>query len=235
MHRQNCGKGDEEDLPLPLPSLRLLVPPLRLVSAAIWQTVQQKVVTDYGMLEEFITMTTEIVPGLLNQNQRAQLLLGLRARLILEHCHSEPMADLQTIQPHLDRMQILMTICGKEATNVEDGLSRSDFLEFILTLLKDPDERQHFFQDVFPLEFGPKYDRAIQTLVWQFLSRLEKLLSVPQLKEVASILSNAQSVLEECVGSVTNPQELKILLEYQKAHSQLEENEPSAFHPWREL
>jgi hypothetical protein len=36
---------------------------------------------DYGMLEEFVTMVTEMVPELLNIRQRAQLILGLRARV----------------------------------------------------------------------------------------------------------------------------------------------------------
>jgi hypothetical protein len=67
--------------PLLLPSLRLFIPPLRLVSAAMWQVVQRGDVQDYGMLEEFVTMVTEIVPELLSCSQRAQLILGLRARV----------------------------------------------------------------------------------------------------------------------------------------------------------
>lgn len=66
---------------LPLSALRLLVPPIRLVSAAIWQTVEQKIVSDYGLLEEFVFMVTEIVPQLLSMRQRAELILGLRARV----------------------------------------------------------------------------------------------------------------------------------------------------------
>lgn len=66
---------------LPLSALRLLVSPIRLVSAAIWQTVEQKVVSDYGLLEEFVFMVTEIVPQLLSTRQRAELVLGLRARV----------------------------------------------------------------------------------------------------------------------------------------------------------
>ena len=58
-----------------------MISPLRLVSAAIWQTIQQRHVMDYGMLEEFVTMVTEMVPELLNDSQRAQLILGLRARV----------------------------------------------------------------------------------------------------------------------------------------------------------
>lgn len=65
----------------PLSALRLLVPPIRLVSAAIWQTLQQKSVSDYGLLEEFVFTVTETVPQLLSTRQRAELILGLRARV----------------------------------------------------------------------------------------------------------------------------------------------------------
>lgn len=66
---------------LPLSCLRFLVPPIRLVSAAIWQKIEQKVVADYGLLEEFVFMVTEVVPQLLTTKQRAELILGLRARV----------------------------------------------------------------------------------------------------------------------------------------------------------
>lgn len=69
------------DPSIPLSALRLLVPPIRLVSAAIWQTVEHKIVSDYGLLEEFVFMVTEIVPQLLSMRQRAELILGLRARV----------------------------------------------------------------------------------------------------------------------------------------------------------
>jgi len=64
-----------------LPSLRLFIPPLRLVSAAMWQVVQRGSVQDYGTVEEFVSTVSEIVPELLNADQKAQLLLGLRARV----------------------------------------------------------------------------------------------------------------------------------------------------------
>ncbi|XP_036816466.1 uncharacterized protein LOC110503123 [Oncorhynchus mykiss] len=213
------GKGPS----LPLPSLRLMVPPLRLVSAAIWQTVQQRHVMDYGMLEEFVTMITEMVPELLNLRQRAQLILGLRARLVLELCCSKPVTDLQTIQPHLDRIQTLTPFWG---TQTDDGdLSDSNFLGLIQTLLKDPDEMEHFFQDVFPVEFGPKYDAAIEKLMCQFLSRLEKLLPVSNFQQAAFLLSDVPSVLEECVESMSHPQQLKTLLQYHRDLGQLDNHD----------
>uniref|UniRef100_A0A4W5LJ48 C2H2-type domain-containing protein n=1 Tax=Hucho hucho TaxID=62062 RepID=A0A4W5LJ48_9TELE len=180
---------------LPLPSLRLMVPPLRLVSAAIWQTIQQRHVMDYGMLEEFVTMVTEMVPELLNLRQRAQLILGLRARV---------------------RRRSTCLYSVFQATDAEVGLSESNFLGLVQTLLKDPDERNHFFQDVFPVEFGPGYDAAIQNLMCQFLSRLEKLLPMSDFQQASSLLGDVPSVLEECVESVSHPQQLKTLLQYHR-------------------
>ena len=37
--------------------------------------------SDYGMLEEFVSMVTDLVPELLSTEQKTQLLLGLRARV----------------------------------------------------------------------------------------------------------------------------------------------------------
>ena len=68
---------------LPFRYLRLLAPPLQLLSAAVWQVVQQGLVDHYGMLEEFVTMVTELVPELMSYSQRAQLVLGLRARVCM--------------------------------------------------------------------------------------------------------------------------------------------------------
>ncbi|KAM9323075.1 uncharacterized protein KZ484_021165 [Pholidichthys leucotaenia] len=94
--------------PLPLSSMSLLVGRLRLLSAAMWQAVQRKVVAHYAKLEEFVSMVTDIVPELLTGHQKAQLVLGLRARFIMELCQPEAAADSEIIQPHLDRMETLI-------------------------------------------------------------------------------------------------------------------------------
>lgn len=69
------------DTGLPILVLRLLVPPVRLVAAAIWKTIEQRVVPQYGLIEEFISLVTDIVPEILTIDQRVQLTLGLRARV----------------------------------------------------------------------------------------------------------------------------------------------------------
>lgn len=70
---------------LPVQYLRLLAPPLQLLSAAVWQVVQQGLVDHYGILEEFVTMVTELVPELMSYSQKAQLIMGLRARVSNSH------------------------------------------------------------------------------------------------------------------------------------------------------
>uniref|UniRef100_A0A3Q4AWB2 C2H2-type domain-containing protein n=1 Tax=Mola mola TaxID=94237 RepID=A0A3Q4AWB2_MOLML len=148
--------------PLLLPSLRLFIPPLRLVSAAMWQVVQRGSVQDYGMVEEFISTVSEIVPELLNADQKAQLLLGLRARV---------------------RLQCLALVSTWPCF-AEVEFPESDFVDQVELLMKDPEEKEKFFQDVFPTDFGPEYDSALQMLMLDFLSRLEKLLPIPDIQQV---------------------------------------------------
>ena len=66
---------------LPLSSVRLLVPPLRLMSACMWQVAQERNVDQYDKLAEFIILVTEMVPELLDYKQKTQLILGLSARV----------------------------------------------------------------------------------------------------------------------------------------------------------
>ncbi|XP_071776711.2 uncharacterized protein LOC139928172 [Centroberyx gerrardi] len=203
-----------KDAPLLLPSLRLFIPPLRLVSAAMWQVVQRGDVQDYGMLEEFISTVTEIVPELLNPDQKAQLLLGLRARVVLDLCRAEQISEMETIEMHLERIKTLISTWAAQPCFAEVEFPESNFVDQIELLLKDPEEREKFFQDVFPTDFGPEYDNALQVLMLDFLSRLERLLPVPDLQQAAMMLNAVPSALEECVQSVPDLQQLKTVLQY---------------------
>ncbi|KAF7650207.1 hypothetical protein LDENG_00129760 [Lucifuga dentata] len=202
------------DVPLLLPSLRLFIPPLRLVSAAMWQVVQRGDMQDYGMVEQFISTVTEIVPELLNADQKAQLLLGLRARVLLDLCQAEEITDMQTIEMHLGRIKELISTWAAQPCFANIKFPESDFVDQVELLLKDPVEREKFFQDVFPTDFGPDYDSALQVLMLDFLSRMERLLPVPDIQQTASMLSAIPSALEECVQSVPDLQLLKTVLQY---------------------
>ncbi|KAL6116729.1 uncharacterized protein ACO6RY_14685 [Pungitius sinensis] len=200
------------DPSLPLPSLRLLVPPLRLLSAAMWQLAKRKDVENYEKLQEFVFMVTKAVPGLINHRQRAQLVLGLRARLILELCKGSArgFVDSQAIHSHLDRLPI--TDANSDYRDAEVRTTESTFIALVQSLLKDPVERAYFFQEVFPVEYGPQYDAALHVLLWELLSKLEKLLPVPDLKQTAAWLGSAPSAAEECAQS--SPEELSLILEH---------------------
>ncbi|XP_071223728.1 zinc finger protein 470-like isoform X4 [Salvelinus alpinus] len=183
---------------------------------------------DYGLVEEFVTTVLEITPDLMSYREKVQLIMGLRAQLVLELCRSDHSADPETIQPHLSRMRTCIITHREKEIDTEVEASESNFLELVQTLLDDPLERDHFFQDVFPEEFGPMYDTALQTLMWEFLSRLEKLLPTPTFQQTASWLRPAPSMLKECAQSVTQPQPLKTLLQHHRCHGHLFANAHSS-------
>ncbi|KAM8908383.1 uncharacterized protein AB9W97_005773 isoform 2-T2 [Spinachia spinachia] len=208
-------KGFQTEPRLPVSSLRLLVPPLRLLSAAMWQLAKRKQVENYEKLQEFVLMVTEVVPGLLNHRQRAQLVLGLRARSILELCKGSPrgLVDSEAIHRRLDRLPI--TDANSDYRDAEVRTTESTFIALVQSLLKDPVERAYFFQEVFPVEYGPQYDAALHVLLWELLSKLEKLLPVPDLKQTAAWLGSAPAAVEECLQS--SPEELSLILAHYKS------------------
>ncbi|KAG9332005.1 hypothetical protein JZ751_016281, partial [Albula glossodonta] len=90
-HHRDLGHLDRNDPFLLLSSLHLLVPPLQLISAAMWQVVQQQDMVHYGKLEEFVSLVMETVPELLSDRQRTQLTVGLRERVREEREEGEGM------------------------------------------------------------------------------------------------------------------------------------------------
>uniref|UniRef100_A0A674DFU7 Zinc finger protein 79-like n=1 Tax=Salmo trutta TaxID=8032 RepID=A0A674DFU7_SALTR len=147
----------------------------------MWQVAQKRNVMQYGKLEEFVTLVTEMVPELLSSRQRTHLILGLRARMVLELCRSAGTADLLTIQAHLD---IIHTKSSKIA---------EVHLKWRHLALDPFHAKLSISQEVFPVHYGPRYDTALQTLVWEFLSRLEELLPVPDLTQVLRKTSLTES------------------------------------------
>ncbi|TKS90659.1 Zinc finger protein 879 [Collichthys lucidus] len=180
-----CGKTFASYPRLPLSSLRLLVPPLRLMSACMWQVALERNVYQYDKLAEFITLVTEIVPELLNYKQRTQLILGLRARSILEFLKQED-PDCKTIKEHLDIFQKSATTFEdeKDQDDGEVDISKATFVELVQMLLGDKYEKDKFLKDVFPALYGGCYDTMLQILMWEFLNRLEEFLPVPSFSKV---------------------------------------------------
>ncbi|XP_036004846.1 uncharacterized protein zgc:113263 isoform X1 [Fundulus heteroclitus] len=225
--KRGAESGNSRGNDLPARYLRLLAPPLQLLSAAVWQVVQRGLVDHYGMLEEFVTMVTELVPELMSYSQRAQLILGLRARLVLELCRGDHPVDMQTIQPHLDRIKApVSTAKDHHVTINQVEESEVNFVELVHSLLEDPSERKYFFQEIFPVYFGPKYDAALEMLVWEFISRLDELMPVPDFTQLAALLTDAPSFLDDCLRSFFPPEDMKGLLDHHRNLGHFEEKDP---------
>lgn len=197
------------ECPFPVSSLRLLVPPLRLMSAFMWQVTKQRNVKHYGKLEEFVCVVTEAVPEVLSDRQRSLLLLGLRAKMTLELFSGELCAEPELMQMHLDRIQ---SVCLNTSTELAIEESKDNLVELTQMLHGDSSERRQLAVGV----FDENFDAALQTLVCDFLSRLEELLPVPDFKQAASWLETTPGGEEEYMRSVAyNTDELRSLLQSQ--------------------
>ncbi|XP_029317385.1 zinc finger protein 2 homolog isoform X2 [Cottoperca gobio] len=182
-------------------------------NTAMWQVAERRELLDYEKLDDFVTLVTATVPDLLDPKQRGKLLLRLRAKIILELCRNEETANTLCIQPHLERIRPAgYTGSGDAEVDAEEAI----FVELVQTLLKEPAEREHFYQEVFPTEYGPCYDTNMQLLVWEFLCKLEKLLPVPDLSQTVLWLTSAPSVLKDCLQALSNPDDLSSLLQHHR-------------------
>ncbi|KAM9846053.1 uncharacterized protein ACBR49_011019 [Aulostomus maculatus] len=206
---------------LPLSSLRLMVPPLRLMSAQMWQVVLVRDVDQYGKLVELITLVTDVVPELMDYKQRTQLLLGLTARIILDFLKQEDPVDRDAIQAHLNIFQRKPSKCQEEES--QDGeveTSKSAFVELVQTLLDDKYKKEKFLKGIFPELYGDRFDTMLQILLWEFFYRLEEFLSIPSFSKVSSMfdLSSFEFQFEQFVSDW---EDLKKILQQQKQRQKL--------------
>ncbi|XP_059181793.1 zinc finger protein 3 homolog isoform X3 [Centropristis striata] len=198
---------------LPLSSLRLMASPLQLTYSFIWQVIRQRNVKHYTKVEEFVTMVTQTVPELISFKQTAQLILGLRARIILDLLHKDGVPDSKAIQTLINKLKVSAT-SGKDP---EVDKSQTNFMVLVQSLLKNPAERKRFFLEVFPIQYGAKFDTALQALTAGLVCKLEQVLPVPNLSQLGAMISADASVLEACGGFIPDTKDLKTLLLHQQS------------------
>ncbi|XP_028305970.1 zinc finger protein 880 [Gouania willdenowi] len=198
---------------LPLSSLCILASPLQLTYSFIWQVVRQKNVKLYGRVEEFVTTVTQTVPELLSYKQTAQLILGLRARIILDMLQNESPPDAKMIQTLINKLKVTTPTVKDD----EVEKSQTNFMVLVQNLLKNPVEKKNFFENIFPVQYGLKFDIAMQTLIAGLVCKMEQLLPVPNLSQLGAIITAEPSVLEACGGFIPESGDLKNLLTHHKA------------------
>ncbi|XP_030632294.1 uncharacterized protein LOC115813779 [Chanos chanos] len=172
----------------------------------MYQVAQQQNLEHFDKLEEFVTQVTKVIPELLSARQRTTLILGLRAKMILEMCKGEIPIDLKTVKAHLSGIQSLNM---SESSDSEVNALQTNLMKLVMSLLEDPLKKEHFYQEVFPVEYGLDFDKALQVLIGYLLSRLEQLLPVPNFKQAAYYLNAAPS---ECMQTDCQPELLLSLL-----------------------
>nr|XP_040026299.1 zinc finger protein 665-like [Gasterosteus aculeatus aculeatus] len=209
---------NDTEFSVPLSSLAILVPPLRLMSSVMWEVVRQRNIKHYGKLEEFVSMVTDAVPELMSKREGRLLSLGLRARTTLELLRSEHPEDLKAVESHLNQIR---TSCIEETNDPVIEAPEANFMKLVQGLIEDTHGREHFLKNVFPVEYGPDFDTALETLVCEFFTRLEELLPIPDFKQTASWISAAPAVLEEYMQCVSNGDDLKFLLQSKQCHGKL--------------
>ncbi|KAM4537893.1 uncharacterized protein V3H82_023667 isoform 1-T1 [Fundulus diaphanus] len=182
--------------------LRLLLPPLRLLTGAMWQVVQQQSLKHYGMLEEFVSMVTEAVPQLLTDRQRGLLLLALRAKGSLCGPADDP-----------TRLERIRSVCHAAQQDQELSHCCSALLALTNHLTEAPADSRRLLQEV----FNRSFDSALQSLVSDLLSRLEQLFPVPDFRQAASWLLDAPGALEDSLQE-TDREHLRELLADQSCH-----------------
>ncbi|XP_077412893.1 uncharacterized protein LOC144043305 [Vanacampus margaritifer] len=174
--------------PLPLPSLRLLVPPLRVMSAIMWKVVHLRSTKHYGRVVEFIAMVNEAIPDILTHRQRTLITLGLKLKML--SCEQ----DVKCVQTVLES---ILPGSSEQAHPANDAFE-TNLATLVLRLVEDHEWREHFLKNEFPVHYGPEFDTALETLVSDFFNRLDGLLLIPDFKQTSMwIGDDASALLEE--------------------------------------
>ncbi|XP_051902076.1 zinc finger protein ZFMSA12A-like [Hippocampus zosterae] len=172
---------------LSLPSLRLLAPPLRVMSAIMWKVVHLRSTKHYGRVVEFITLVNEAIPDILTHRQWTLIMLGLKLKML----SCEP--DVKCVKTVLE--SILLR--SSEQAHPTNDPFESNLSTLVLRLVDDHEWREHFLKNEFPVHYGPDFDTALETLVSDFFNRLDGLLLIPDFKQTSLWVGNDASTLLE--------------------------------------
>ncbi|KAI3366782.1 hypothetical protein L3Q82_009443 [Scortum barcoo] len=124
----------------------------------------------------------------------------------------------QTVPELMSFKQTAQLILGLRARkDPEVEKSQTNFMVLVQNLLKSTAERKRFFQEVFPVQYGTKFDTALQALTAGLVCKLEQLLPVPNLSQLGTMISTEPTVLEACGGFIPDSRDLKTLLLHQQA------------------
>ncbi|XP_058876582.1 uncharacterized protein LOC131730523 isoform X2 [Acipenser ruthenus] len=208
---------------LSLAALRLLAPPIRLVSAATWRVVSRREARHYGKVVEFVEMVSEVAPEILNYRHRAKITLGLRAKIIMEMLErrSPPVQILAQLEKFVCPASPKNTQ-PRQRDIIKVQKSVENFRSLVQSLLKEERLRNQYLQETLSLEYGDDFLSALEKLFWEFLLRLDQILSSLDFKQIVSAVNGAPCVLEELLQQCSDPQPIQALLQYHREMGRLD-------------
>ncbi|XP_061653198.1 zinc finger protein ZFMSA12A-like [Phyllopteryx taeniolatus] len=193
--------------PLPLPSLRLLVPPLRLMSAVMWKVVHLRSTKHYGRVVEFISLVNEAIPDILTHRQRKLITLGLKIKMSLQMLSSDQ--DVKCVKTVLES---ILPGSSEQALPTNEAFE-NHLVALVQRLVDDHEWREHFLKNEFPVHYGPDFDTALETLVSEFFTRLDDLLLIPDFKQTSIwIGDDASSLLEDYMQYACEAKDFTVVL-----------------------
>ncbi|TNM94077.1 hypothetical protein fugu_002253 [Takifugu bimaculatus] len=153
----------------------------------MWQVARRQSMKNLVMLEDFVSLVTETVPQLLTERQKSLLLVALRAKVALSD------ADPQAVQAHFGKIHSV-----SEQPDEEVDKCWAALLNLNKKLTECPADRQRLLEEVFNYSF----DSALQSLISDFLYKIEQLFPVPDFKQAAFWLETAPGVVDDSMQEV---------------------------------
>ncbi|KAK0133017.1 hypothetical protein N1851_031627 [Merluccius polli] len=172
------------------------------MTAVMLRALHRLEVPQYWRVARFVSVVMDMVPELLLDPHWTQLCTGLRAKYILELCRCEKPADPEQLTALLDEVTRPRPPSAgqEEEKEVEEEVEKeveANFVELVHTMLKDPEVKQNFFTEVYPVAYGPDYDRDLLTLFQELLCRLAQLLPIPDLGQGEPVVNSDDVIAPE--------------------------------------
>uniref|UniRef100_UPI00398E74DD uncharacterized protein n=1 Tax=Pristiophorus japonicus TaxID=55135 RepID=UPI00398E74DD len=172
-----------------LEMLKISVRPLQLTALAVWSAVARHDFKCYGRVVEFLETVNGSVPNLVAFRHFAKLVLGLKAKFILEMFlqHSRPDDIRSTLEQFFPERAPAHTMATPRDSQKVRQIQQQ-FRELVFYLLTNPQFRDAFLQEEVQEQYGEQFLDVLQKLLWEYLTRLGGALPrVPfdQLREVA--------------------------------------------------
>ncbi|XP_072451874.1 uncharacterized protein [Chiloscyllium punctatum] len=183
--------------------------PLRVVSAALWDSVRNDRTEHYDKVLDFVNTIWEQAAGLVSYRHYLKLCIAFKAKLLMEmFVKRQSLLDiLQTLERYFPKV----VTADPQATWRDirkERQCRLQFRKLVLLLVRDDVYREQFLQDELEEEFGSLFMASTRRLLWEFLERLESILPQPRIDQLlaAGVNVGSLSLTEQSLLSVlVNP------------------------------